>query len=250
MKFLLVTSKAYYTILESLRYLNRLSKGFNMKAKICKRCGRCCRTTPPSLLEEDIGLVGPVFDFGDLYTIREGETVWDNLEDKLIVSPYELIKIKETADGECIFYNHNSKSCTIYDSRPLQCREFYCTDPSDFFKAFEKPKLTRAKIFSGNNILKLIEEHERQCNHTLLDSTIKSIETDGDSAVEKIIRMLRYDYEIRILANSRLNIDQTYMDLLFGRPLSSAIKYYGLLLRQEGNSFYLTLSPDYQKAPS
>lgn len=220
-----------------------------MKAKICKRCGRCCRTTPPSLLEDDINLVGSVFSLDDVYTIREGEVVWDNLEDKLVVSPCELIKVKSNEEGECIFYEHPKRSCRIYDMRPIQCKEFFCTSPSEFYKLLEKPKLKRSDILKGSNLLRLIEEHSTRCNHYLLDSTIQSIEKEGEAALENLIKMLRYDYELRKLAHERLNIPLSSMDFLFGRPLSDTIRYYGLVLQKEDNSFYLTLSPDFQKVP-
>jgi len=221
-----------------------------LRQKICKRCGRCCRITPPSLLEEDITLFTEnELDYGYVYTIRAGEVVWDNLEDSLITSPFELLKFKESEEGYCVFYNHEEKSCSIYDIRPLQCRAFFCMDPSEFRKVFEKPKLTRYHLFKDSSIIRLIEEHEKKCNHDLLDKMIKQIEQDGEDAVKKVLSILRYDYELRLAVKTKLNIPEEYMDLIFGRPLSKTIEYYGLKLHKEGDTFTLTLSVDSPKAP-
>lgn len=219
-----------------------------MKEKRCKRCGRCCRTTPPSLLKEDLDLVTSSIDYTELYTIREGEIVWDNIEDKIIVSPCELIKIRENPEGECIFYRHENKSCTIYDRRPIQCKEFFCVSPEDFYKVFERPKLNRADLFKELNIFRLIEEHERRCNYSVVDNIIRTIETNGKSAVKELIKLLQYDYEIRRLSKEKLGIDEGYLDLIFGRALSHTIRYYGFQVQRENNLFYLTLSPDYRIA--
>lgn len=221
-----------------------------MKEKKCKRCGRCCRTTPPSLLKEDMELVKSSIDYSELYTIREGEIVWDNIEDKIIVSPYELIKIRENAEGECIFYSHQDKSCTIYEIRPVQCKEFFCMTPDDFYRVFEKPKLNRTDLFKNSNIFRLIEEHERKCNYLVVDSIIRSIEIDGEIAVKELIKLLQYDHEIRRLSQEKLGIQGEYLDLIFGRALSNTIRYYGFEVQRQDDTFYLTLSPDYKRAPS
>jgi len=222
-----------------------------LKQRICKRCGRCCRVTPPSLLEDDIVLFREhELDYGYVYTIRAGEVVWDNLEDRLITSSFELLKFKESEEGYCIFYKHEEKSCMIYDIRPIQCRAFFCTDPGEFYKIFERPKLTRYHLFKDSNIMRLIEEHEKKCNHDLLDKMIKQIEQDGEAAVKNVLSILRYDHELRLAVKTKLNIPEEYMDLIFGRPLSKSIEYYGFKLQREGNTFTLTLSPVPPKAPA
>ena len=65
----------------------------------CIRCGECCLRSGPSLQMED----GPLISKGliqrrDLYTIRAGELVHDNINDRLRISEHELIKIFSIAD--------------------------------------------------------------------------------------------------------------------------------------------------------
>ena len=62
----------------------------------CIRCGECCLGSSPSLQMPDTSLVYDGFiERENLYTIRLGELVRDNIRGELIVTDQEIIKIKE-----------------------------------------------------------------------------------------------------------------------------------------------------------
>ncbi len=201
---------------------------------------------------EDIILFDKGLDLGDFFTIRVGEVVWDNLEDRLISTVYELVKIRGDEEGQCLYYNHDRKACTIYEMRPVQCRAFFCMAPEDFQRTFERPKLTRREIFQDSpGILRLIEAHEERCSYVILDNMLKELETGGDQVANDIIDLLLYDKELRRLAEKRLDIPARYLDLILGRPMETVLKYYGLSLRcSEGKYFLQAQGPLGKEAPA
>jgi len=129
----------------------------------------------------------------NLYTIRRGELVRDNITDGLVVTHTELIKIKER-DGEtrgCVFYDEAGKACTIYAHRPVQCSAFKCWDTDEFMKAYKGPKLMREQVVEDGVLLGLIEEHERRCSYAVLEEHAREIESKGEEVVERILDLLK-----------------------------------------------------------
>jgi Fe-S-cluster containining protein len=75
----------------------------------CEGCGRCCVRSGPHL---DV-YVAP----GDLVPLAMVETV-------------EGIRLmRRDADGVCVALDRATKLCTIYENRPLCCRELQRNDP-------------------------------------------------------------------------------------------------------------------------
>ena len=84
-----------------------------------------------------------------------------------------------------------------------------------------------------------MEEHEKRCGYKLLENLIKKIETEGHKAVEEILDILRFDYDLRPFISEKFSLDPQEMDLYFGRPLITTIVMYGLEVRQEANGGFL-----------
>jgi len=210
----------------------------------CIRCGECCLNSSPTLQKQDISLAyeGPI-KRSDLYTIRDGELVRDNIRDELKVTDTELIKVREKEPGGgCIFYEDGEKACTIYEHRPAQCKALACWDESEFMRVYAGPKADRRDIVRDNNLLRLIDEHEKRCAYAQLERYVKKIESDGEKAVEKILEILKFDNDIRLLIPERLGVDSYEMDLILGRPLTKTIAMFGLkVVREPDESFLLTL---------
>lgn len=186
-----------------------------------------------------------------LFTIRKGETVWDNIEQRITAADREMVKIRERNEGKgCIFYDETGKACSIYLHRPAQCRSLKCWDTSDFLKIHSTPKLERRYLFSGG-VLSLIAEHDKRCEYRRLEDLVERIRRDGEEPVQEILNMLRFDFHLRPLASERLGIDDLEMDFLFGRPLIRTIEKYGLtVVQQADGSFLLTSAPQEQPTPS
>jgi len=180
----------------------------------------------------------------DLFTLRVGELVRDNIRARLKVTDKEIIKVREKEKGGgCIFYDEARKACTTYEKRPIQCVALACWDESEFMRVYKKPKADRKDIIRDKNLLRLLFEHEKRCAYAELDRHVRRIEREGEKAVEKILDMLRFDHNIRLLAIERLGIDPDEMDFILGRPLSETITMFGLkVAREPDGSFFLTMS--------
>ena len=210
----------------------------------CIRCGECCLRSSPSLQLTDAPLVyESVIKRSDLYSVRVGELVQDNIRDELKVTDTELIKVREKeSGGGCIFYDDAEKACTIYEHRPVQCKALACWDESEFMRVYAKPKAGRKEIIHDQTLLRLIDEHEKRCAYAQLDNCVKKIESDGEKAVEKILEILKFDHDIRCLIPEKLGVDSDEMDLILGRPLTETIIMFGLeVVRDPGGSFFLTV---------
>jgi len=211
----------------------------------CIRCGECCRRSSPSLQVSDISRVieGPI-KRSDLYTLRAGELVWDNIRGGLKRTEREIIKVREKQEtGACIFYDEPGKQCTIYKQRPIQCAAMKCWDETEFMRVYSEPKANRWDLIEDRNLLRLMEAHEEKCGYIRLDRYVQAIQESGERGVEKILGILKFDHDIRVLAPKKLGIDPDHLNLIFGRPLTETISMFGLkVVRDLNGSFLLTLS--------
>ena len=210
----------------------------------CIRCGECCLRASPSLQVSDISHIteGPIRR-SDLYTLRAGELVRDNIWGEFKITDQEIIKVRETENnGGCVFYDDEGKRCIIYEQRPVQCAAMKCWDESEFLRVYAEPKANRRDLIQDNNLLRLMAAHEEKCGYARLDLYVREIETSGETALKKILDLLKFDHDIRLLVPERLGIDVDDLDLIFGRPLAETIIMFGLtVVREPDGSFFLTL---------
>ena len=210
----------------------------------CIRCGECCLKGSPTLQVEDLDLVKKgLIGKKDLYTIRKGELVKDNINEGLVVTERELVKVRERKEesGGCIFYDDPGKACTIYEHRPLQCAALKCWDTTEFLEVFQGPKLMRKQAIEDQVLMGLIEEHERRCGYALLEKLVGEIESKGEEAVEQILDLLKFDYHLRPFVADKLALNPEEMDFFFGRPLTGTITMFGLqVVQAPDGSFFLT----------
>lgn len=222
----------------------------DVKRTHCIRCGECCLATGPSLQKADLPLFfNHVIDGAHLYTIRKGELVRDNISDELKFTDQELLKFRDREDGKgCMLYDRDEKACTIYGDRPSQCRAFGCWDDEEFKEVFSGPKARREDIIKDPNLLRLISAHETKCNYETISRHVEQIPDQGDIIVQRLLKILQYDQEIRKLTHERLAIDPLKMDLLYGRLLTETIHMFGLEVKQEADgSFLLTVEKTLQE---
>ena len=212
----------------------------------CVRCGKCCIQSSPTLQAQDLHfLEGGAIARQTLYTIRRGELVWDNVLETPVVTREEMIKIRETGEGICIYYDAADKACKIYEKRPAQCSAMACWETALFLKVYRGPKLARKDTIKEPVLAGLVETHESRCSYKTMEGHVKRIEVEGDKAVEAIIDILRFDNQLRPYISQKLNLDLKEMDFFFGRPMIDTVVMFGLKVekRQDG-SFYLTKLPE------
>jgi Fe-S-cluster containining protein len=106
----------------------------------CNRCGRCCESFTIGVAREDIDriIAGQQFKMLPFLTLAENRPTFQFWNKKMfkandLVYPPELISwikaINPSLDtsgpkdlSSCVFYNSITKSCTVYEYRPAECR--------------------------------------------------------------------------------------------------------------------------------
>lgn len=210
----------------------------------CIRCGTCCLKGGPTLHLEDRDLLAKgIIKRADLYTIREGETVFDNIRGNASALAGEIIKIKGQGKGySCIFYDEGQKGCRIYANRPVECCVLKCWDTKDIKAVSGKNRLARKDLIPPDNpVAQLIAAHEQRCSYLAIEKLIERIGgPDANEALDKIIEQLQFDHHLRSVVVERSPLANEEMDFLFGRPLATTIKMFGLQVRQKDKGFLLT----------
>ncbi len=215
------------------------------KDHVCEMCGECCMNGSPTLHLSDFKLFEDnVLTMNDVYTLRNGELVYDNVGEEIDHLKNEMIKIKEAPGSKtCIFYEPESRNCGIYDKRPLQCVYFECWNPKKFFETMNEEKLKRDDLFYRLPAIKeIINAHEDKCSHKKISDLFKKVEDGDEAAADEILEILQYDTEIRPLISKNMNIPEESMDLILGRSLVSTMFTFGYKVEidDKGNHF-LTL---------
>ena len=196
----------------------------------CKRCGTCCKKGGPSFHIEDRALIEDGFISAKfLYTIREGEPVRDNISERIVHAPSDIIKIKGQKNGwTCFFYDETEKSCAVYEYRPLECKLLKCRDTRNIERIFGKNLLTRQDIISTvEGLWDLVVEHDQRCSYKkirkLIDESGKTKKVDLSG---KVAELIEYDKIIRELVVKKGELDFELLDFLFGRPLSVTMNHF------------------------
>ncbi len=210
----------------------------------CQRCGTCCKAGGPALHLEDRGLVkSGKIPLKDLYTIRRGELARDNVRGTLQPVVSELIKIK--GDGHswtCRYYHAQSKGCSAYKDRPLECRVLNCRDTAAIEAIYDRQRLTRKDLLAGiPHLWSLVEEHEKRCAYGVLARlAVQLKENQGGAAADSLLEIVGYDSHLRALITEKGKPDPALLDFLFGRPLTATLPGFGLQARQKGGKLIVT----------
>ncbi|MDP2862272.1 MAG: YkgJ family cysteine cluster protein [Desulfobacterales bacterium] len=198
-----------------------------MNSTECKRCGTCCKKGGPSFHIEDRALLEDGFISAKyLYTIREGEPVRDNISERIVYAPSDIIKIKGQKNGwTCFFYDETEKRCAVYEYRPLECKLLKCRDTRDIERIFGKKLLTRKDIISTvEGLWDLVIEHDQRCSYKKIRKLIdESGKTKKGDLSGKVAELIEYDKIIRELVVKKGQLDSELLDFLFGRPLSATM---------------------------
>ncbi|MBU2623891.1 MAG: YkgJ family cysteine cluster protein [Proteobacteria bacterium] len=196
----------------------------------CKRCGACCKKGGPSFHIEDRALIEDGFISAKyLYTIREGEPVRDNISERIVFAPSDIIKIKGQKNSwTCFFYDETEKRCAVYEYRPLECKLLKCLDTGDIERIFGKNLLTRKDIISTvEGLWALVIEHDQRCSYKKIRKLIEVSEKakKGDLS-GNVTELIEYDKIIRELVVKKGELDPELLDFLFGRPLSVTMNHF------------------------
>ena len=177
-----------------------------------------------------------------LFTIRQGESAYDNVKGCLMPVDSDIIKIKGRQDTwTCIFFEEANQECSIYNDRPRQCRSLKCWDTRELEKMYARRRLTREDLISEvEGLWDLIKDHQERCDYTKIQGLISDLDSRHRvDAQRRLAQIIRYDMEIRELAVSRGAMDPDMLDFLFGRPLTKTLPNYGVKVRRQGRKITL-----------
>jgi Fe-S-cluster containining protein len=223
----------------------RLLKAAYATRPFCVRCGTCCSKGSPTLTTEDFALFSEnVLKPEHLVTIREGEQTYSLITETIEPATEELIKIREK-DGTttCIFYQSLTKDCAIYESRPFQCRSQECWNPESSEHIVHGTPIGRETLLKATGSLwDVIQRHDERCSHAELQRAVFRLGATKGQTVEDVLELLRFDHHVRWFLTEKLNLEPAALDFFLGRPLTEAIKAYGLQVEQCPDGSFL-LSP-------
>ncbi len=207
----------------------------------CYRCGTCCQKGGPAFHKQDRELLeSGRIGMADVYTIREGEPIHDNVKGGIVSAETDIIKIKGVQTSwTCRFLKQSDNSCSIYKDRPVECRVMKCWDTCDIEAIYAVDRLTRRDLVSGvDGLWELIEDHHRECSYHIIRKFLR--EGDGKlegSTKDKVLEMIKYDLAIRPMIAEKGKLELDVLDFLLGRPLIETISLFGLDVIKDGNSY-------------
>lgn len=205
---------------------------------ICRRCGTCCRRGGPALHLEDRALVeSGRIPLSDLFTIRPGEMIHENVRNRLMPAPSDIIKIRGTDDCWACRYLEADNGCGIYGERPMECRVLECRSPESFLAVYEKDRLTRAHLLSGSaDLWQLVREHEERCDMVLLRRLFDGFSKEESRLyLRRISDIIQYDRELRAVLTESGRVDPALLDFLFGRAVTDILYMFGFRLDHHGD---------------
>jgi Fe-S-cluster containining protein len=190
----------------------------------CRRCGSCCLKGGPGLHAEDANLVkGGCLTLKDLFTIRRKEPAWDNVRGCLVLAEQDIVKIKSRpGSAACSFFDPR-RACTIYASRPLECRILKCWEPESIMAVYQKNRLLRRDLLhDAAGLAELISAHEEVCGYDQIGRLVK------EKAWDSLAYRVRYDLAFRDLVVERGAAKAEALEFLFGFPLETTIRRFGI----------------------
>jgi Fe-S-cluster containining protein len=214
----------------------------------CRRCGTCCRKGGPALHLEDRPLVADgLIPAHQLYTIRPGEPVQDNVAGRPAYADTDIIKIKgDGADGCCRFLDRSSNTCTIYDHRPLECRVMLCRDTRAIEAVYDRERLTRQDLLQGvAGLWDLIVDHEQRCGYGRIRDLAGGLAGDDrekTAALGAVTEMVKYDESLRQLLVENGHTPAAMLDFLLGRPLTRTLPGFHIQVKSAGGRIRLVPS--------
>lgn len=222
--------------------------GSRAKKQACSRCGTCCLRGGPALHGQDVALVRDgVLPLANLVTVRSGEPVFDQGQNRFVPLREEIVKIRGKKTWSCTYLAEDLRSCTIYAKRPAECRAMKCWDTREIEAMYEQGRLTRMDLMDGDAALvDFVMRHERRCSWVRMGRLVKMLRTeDREKAEHSILETLEFDGRAReaLVAEHGRPEEEEWFHL--GRPLAMLLGAFGLRLREEaGRRFLVPSAPD------
>lgn len=214
------------------------------KRTFCERCGTCCIKGGPALHAKDLALFAEgVLNYRQVYTLRKGELVQEQIQGGLLPLEEEIVKIRGIGDSRwtCLVYDDDEKACTIYEERPEECRIFNCWAPEDLEAMYAKDRLTRLDIVpKGSGLAELISTHEAEVPVAAIEALAVAYLKGDEAAGAKLADKVLWDAAFRSAFAEKTEVGEEEMNFFFGRPLKTVIGQFDLKIVREGEKYIIT----------
>ena len=189
-----------------------------MNLDTCRRCGTCCEKGGAVLRQTDIPLLERI-PMRDIVCLRRGELAFDPRTQTLEPLASEMLKLQGKDRGwECVYFLPQSRTCSIYEYRPLECRSLFCGDTAGVLKAMTEPAICRDHVVSRDSGLwGCIEEHERTFS---VAEAMRLARMDAGATVSSILDdLIRREIHYRRALGARAQAEDRDLWAYLGRPL-------------------------------
>lgn len=198
----------------------------------CSRCGTCCTRNPPGLHAGDLELYkGQILGKEHLLTLRQGELVRDNVQQKILPLQQEMIRLQcKPGSRACIFYQPLGRNCSIYSSRPLECRALKCWDTREILQVYQEPRLSRLDMVDAGSALgEIIQEHEKKCAYSRIRVLVQEVlDAQNVWAEQELAEIIGIDRAMRRYLLYNAGADDAVVLFILGRKLDSTLPAFGL----------------------
>ncbi len=174
--------------------------------------------------------------------MRKGELAYDHRKKALQPLAEDNIRIKVCGDSmECVMVDKENR-CTVYSTRPSECRSYKCWSLREVEMRYTQPPLTRKDLLGDvEGLWELIEVHEERCSQVKLKALVESLNDGDQSALSGIEAIINYDKSLRETLTEKGGMDPEMFDFMLGRPVTKTIVMFGMEVKEEEEG--LRLSP-------
>ena len=191
-----------------------------MTLNTCRRCGTCCEKGGAVLRLADIPLLERI-PMSDIVCLRRGELAFDPRTRALEPLATEMLKLQGKDRGwECVYFVPQTRSCSKYEHRPLECRALFCGDTAGVLQAMDEPALSREHVVAKDSGLwACIEDHDR--TFPVAEAMrLARMTAEGEAGIsDDLDDMIRREMHYRHALGARAQARDRDLWAYLGRPL-------------------------------
>ena len=198
---------------------------------LCRRCGKCCVKGGPALHTQDLPLLeSGIIPRRRLVTLRQGETVHENVSGGLSELKTEMVKVAGQGQGfTCGFYDYPLAACRIHATRPAECRALFCEDTAAIERMYRRELLARADILdTGGALWELIAFHDQAFPAAMAASLARKASEGQRRARESLLELAETEGNFRRAFLERTGTTPEELDFYFGRSLARICSPFGV----------------------
>lgn len=169
-----------------------------------------------------------------LMTLRQGETVHENISGGLDELKKEIVKVAgQEQSFACVFYERTLTACRIHENRPVECRALFCEDTTAIRKMYSRERLARADIMdTGGSLWELIVFHDQAFPATMAVSLARKASEGQRQATESLLELAEAEGHFRRAFLEKTGTTLEELDFYFGRSLARICAPFGLRLQK------------------